>query len=664
MCGCFSSEPDAPDSGEDAGQECDSDTQPCPLATIEVLVKLDNSAGKEVPDAEVKISGPASHSKPSDPQGKAVFTGLPPGKYQVSAGKDALVPEPAVGEVTGVAGGTVSVTLVLSLVEYHLHLDADRDGTVDSDRSGLDKWEWGKGKKGAVMLCNNDGDGIKSSGDNEDDKVNKGNDATELAPVVVRRVGPEPPKTWEVTLSLDKHDKARLFEARADGSPEVLGPKGGASWKFPDLAFTIMELGIESLFYADKNFDGEVLVTLKLKRTSGSSYEEKGRLRVAPWLMPNHLEAAEKVFVVDDTSGGNAAFRSRLGLLVAGAGCSLVEHPTNDIWMQDGMEWGYASLPSGVGIRSVLRSPRDRPLKAYPKTLRAADLGYLEQGVPSGHTVNSSGNLEVTPPVTSKAGMHFPFGRIYYGPGRSGEKIDGDLKTFLNKQQVQRPIEVDTGWLLVAHVDEIISFVPAPGSKGFKLLMASPDLAYKLLKDNKAAHPGAKLLTGRKFIDHLASAFTPVVEVTIKDFLDKGLKTLNPRFSASYLTTYNTTIQGKLKAIRKQLMEELGLDSADIVDVPVLFADITQAGLADAITAGMVNMLVINKHCIFPMPFGPVVAGKDLFQEDLSAKLTRLGLTPHAIDDWYEYHVALGEVHCGTNTLRSTKTSRWWEFVP
>jgi protein-arginine deiminase len=659
MCGCLSSEPDPPDGSADAGLLCDPDTQSCPLATIVVHVRIDSAGGKEIDGAEVSIEGPSSASQPSDSLGRAVFSALPPGAYKVKAGKDGLVPEPAESAVQGVAGETTEVTLVLQLVEYHLHLDADRDGSVDADWRGIDTWEWGKSKKGAVMLCNDDGDEVVTASDHADDKVGKGNDASELAPVVIRRIGPEPPKTWKLELSIDKKDKARVFAARASASKEILGPAKGASWVLPDVAFTDKELGIEAVSYANKAFDGEVTLTLKVTRTSGSSYEEKGKLRVAPWMMPNHLEAAEKVYVVK-----HVGYNDRFVVdLKAAVGVPVVEHPGTDIWMQDGMEWGYSSLPSSVGLRSVLRAPRDRPLKTYPQTLRDADLGYLEQGAPSTATVNSFGNLEVSPPVTSKAGKRYPWGRIYFGPGRIGEKIDGDLKTFLSKQVVQEPIEIDTGWLLVAHVDEILSFVPAPGPKGFKLLIASPDLAYKLLDDNKAAHPTERMLTGRKFPDHLG-ALSIVGEVTIKDFLDKGLKALGARFDAAYLRSYNAGLQTKLRAIRKKLESELGLVPADIVEVPILFVDHTQAGLADALTAGMVNMLVVNGRCVFPKPFGPVVAGVDLFQKDLEDKLTGLGLTPKPIDDWYEYHIALGEVHCGTNTLRSYTAAKWWEFVP
>jgi protein-arginine deiminase len=81
-------------------------------------------------------------------------------------------------------------------------------------------------------------------------------------------------------------------------------------------------------------------------------------------------------------------------------------------------------------------------------------------------------------------------------------------------------------------------------------------------------------------------------------------------------------------------------------------------------TAGMVNMLVTNGHCAVPKPFGPVVGGMDKFQEEAKAKLSALGLAVEFVDDWFTYHVQLGEVHCGTNTLRREKQFAWWEFEP
>ncbi len=36
------------------------------------------------------------------------------------------------------------------------------------------------------------------------------------------------------------------------------------------------------------------------------------------------------------------------------------------------------------------------------------------------------------------------------------------------------------------------------------------------------------------------------------------------------------------------------------------------------------------------------------------------GLEYHFVDDWDVYHMGLGEVHCGTNAVRSLDAG-WWE---
>ena len=59
-----------------------------------------------------------------------------------------------------------------------------------------------------------------------------------------------------------------------------------------------------------------------------------------------------------------------------------------------------------------------------------------------------------------------------------------------------------------------------------------------------------------------------------------------------------------------------------------------------------------------------MVKGKDFFAVAIALDLKALGLTWHFLDDWYEYHILQGEVHCGTNTLRTPSQTRWWEYIP
>lgn len=564
--------------------------------------------------------------------------------------------------------------------EFHLHLDADRDGTVDADRSGLDTWKWGKGQKGAIILCNNDGDGAATASDNTNSKVDTGNDNTEIAPLVIRRVGGAAPAGWSATLEVSPahKDHIRIFDGRAAGANEVIGPSKGNKFTFPDLNFAEKELGMEAVMYADGTWDGLVEIKFTLNKASCGTDVERGVVRVAPWMMPNHLDKAEKVFVVEtssvgrppgdpDTTGDNSRYRKDLDSHVKAAGCTLQTFASNDVWMQDCMEIGFANLP-GVGYRTVMRNPRRRPLRTFAATLRAADFGYHEQGTLSPFTTfDSTGNLECTPPVKSAAGKTFPWGRMYFGPGEPGRVMDADMKAFLEKQTVQEPIQVDTSFLAVGHVDEMISIVPGPGKQGFKLLLASPKTAFDILNSNKAKNGSSKLLIGRKFpiFNAMGTAITgwKSAEVTIKDFLDVGITAMS--LTKATLKKINDKAQAAVDKARALLIKEMGLDAGDIIDVPILYTpndDLPDH--ADALSGGMVNMLVINKHCVVPKPFGPVVGGKDLFEEDLQTKLGGMGLTIHILDDWYEYHVANGEVHCSTNTLRSPTKADWWEFSP
>lgn len=44
------------------------------------------------------------------------------------------------------------------------------------------------------------------------------------------------------------------------------------------------------------------------------------------------------------------------------------------------------------------------------------------------------------------------------------------VRDFLYAQRVQSPVELDSDWLLVGHIDEFLTFVPAPDRKvGMKI---------------------------------------------------------------------------------------------------------------------------------------------------------------------------------------------------
>ena len=594
------------------------------------------------------------------------------------------------------------------VTQIHMFVDADRDGKVDDDWNGSDKWEWGTGKKGAIVLCNNDDDGGRTAGasgltyprlDNGDNAVNGAADVADLAPLVIRRTGPMP-SGWEVFLQISTADvgRLRIFDSRSAGAREVIGPTSGAHrWRLPDISFTEKELGIEAVRYpADfrpgagndhSSFAGEISITLEILVGGAVTHTEAVVVRIAPWIMPSHLDAASRVYVIatptsvppgaERTSAAaqlpnNSQFINELRGFVSAAGCTLVTRtdPDRDRWIQDAMEIGWSASPNHH-FPIFARSSQNRgSLSFYPLTLSAADRGYLEQGAMAGGTYDSNGNLEATPPCTVGP-KRYPFGRIYYGAGTAGhpgDSFDPKREQFLKLQVVQEPFAIDTDWLSVGHVDEVVSILPGGGSQGFKVAVASPRRAYGILDASLASSGSARLLTGRKF-RHGGTWVS--AEVSIADFLGSGIPSLG--LVAADLRRYNLTdVQGRINGIVEKFRDQAGVQvPADILEIPVIFmpdnAAAYAAGMtvfADALTADSVNMLVINQHCVIPMPFGPVVAGVDLFRQAIETDLTALGLTLHFIDDWYEYHIMQGEVHCGTNTLRSPTRTQWWEYVP
>jgi len=94
----------------------------------------------------------------------------------------------------------------------------------------------------------------------------------------------------------------------------------------------------------------------------------------------------------------------------------------------------------------------------------------------------------------------YPLGRIVMG---NCDCISDGLKSFLNSQEVQAPIYLDMDWLLVGHIDEIMSCLP-----GGVLAVASPARAIELLQDIPINDRATSVFfaTGRKPVTGIVQA--------------------------------------------------------------------------------------------------------------------------------------------------------------
>ncbi|KAI9548988.1 hypothetical protein NQZ68_003522 [Dissostichus eleginoides] len=575
--------------------------------------------------------------------------------------------------------------LHLTAVEISLDVDADRDGVVEKNNANKGSWKWGSNGHGAILLVNCDSERMfLKKLDSEQDQVSKVSDLKDMSLMVLRTKGPAKlPEGYKLTMHISQGDaeSVRVFRARSSGvesnslqkllfnlfvkeyplvlSNEVLSQEvpylGGVSE---------MKFYVEGLRFPDKDFDGLISINLSLLEPISDGlpetpiFTDTAVFRVAPWIMtPNTLQPVE-VFVC--CTSDNYQFLKGMRNLVTKSGYKLkICHEymnRGDRWMQDELEFGYIDSPHHR-FPVVLDSPRDRGLKDFPyDELLGPDFGYVtrlaqREDVSS---LDSFGNLEVSPPVTVN-GKNYPLGRILIGvafpTATKGRNMTKVVQDFLWAQKVQEPVALFSDWLLVGHIDEFMSFVPAPDRKGFRLLLASPDAGYKLFRGlQRDGHGQAKLFEGLKDEE----------QQTVDEILnDKGL------------AAENNYVQSCIDWNRDVLKRELGLDDEDIIDLPILFKLVMEENdnnkaetelRAVAYYPDMVNMIVLGKNLGIPKPFGPKVNGRCALEVEMCSLMEGLGLSCTFIDDFASYHKQLGEVHCGSNVRREPFDFKWWNL--
>uniref|UniRef100_A0A665SU44 Protein-arginine deiminase n=1 Tax=Echeneis naucrates TaxID=173247 RepID=A0A665SU44_ECHNA len=573
--------------------------------------------------------------------------------------------------------------LHLTAVEISLDVDADRDGVVEQNNPNKGSWKWGLKGHGAILLVNCDSEQTYwKKLDTEQNYVSKVSDLRDMSVMVLRTKGPAHlPEGYKLTMHMSQGDadSVRVFMSR---SPKVLqkAPSQRLLYNYfvkdyplvlssenltqevPYIGgVTEMNFYVEGLRFPDKDFDGLISINLSLLEPICDGipetpiFTDKVVFRVAPWIMtPNTLEPVE-VFVC--STSDNYHFLKGMKSLVAKSKYKLkVCHEymnRGDRWMQDELEFGYIDSPHH-GFPVVLDSPRDGKLEDFPyNELLGPDFGYVTRVAHRRDvsSLDSFGNLEVSPPVTVN-GKDYPLGRIIIGvafpTATKGRNMTKVVQDFLWAQKVQEPIALYSDWLLVGHIDEFMTFVPALDRKRFRLLLASPDAGYKLFRKlQRNGHGQAKLFEGLK---------------------DEQLKTVDEVLSDAHLQYENNYVQSCIDWNRDVLKRELGLEEEDIIDLPILFKlmvdeDNGERGLrAVAYYPDMVNMIVLGKNLGIPKPFGPKVNGHCALEAEMCSLMERLGLNCTFIDDFAAYHKLLGEVHCGSNVRRVPFNFKWWNL--
>uniref|UniRef100_A0A8C8S239 protein-arginine deiminase n=1 Tax=Pelusios castaneus TaxID=367368 RepID=A0A8C8S239_9SAUR len=516
------------------------------------------------------------------------------------------------------------------------------------------KWTWGPNGQGAVLLvnCDKDSPGAKDM-DSAYQYVESYADLQDMSLMILRIQGPEAIfAAYKLVLDVSESDvdKVRVFHASGNDSfaqyKHVLG-SGKRSYVVDHDSRQENTFYVEGLAFPDADFSGLVSFSVTLLENVPDTpvFTDTVVFQVSPWIMtPNTLQPVEVFVCSEATHESNEDFLEALSTLVRKANCKLTICPEvenrGDRWIQDEMEFGYIQAPHKT-FPVVFDSPRDRGLRDFPfRRILGPDFGYVTRRPPKGHvsSLDSFGNLDVSPPVTVK-GKEYPLGRILIGsslPRSGGRKMTKAVRDFLYAQKVQPPLELYSDWLTVGHIDEFLSFVPAPDRKGFRLLLASPNACYKLLTEKqREGHGNAAQFAGE-------------------------CKRRQLPFTSHQSRTF--FLQSCIDWNRQTIKEELGLTEQDIIDIPQLF--VLNNSRADAFFPDLVNMIVLGKHLGIPKPFGPIINQQCCLEENVRSLLEPLGLICTFIDDFFSYHTLLGEVHCGTNVLRKPFSFKWWNMIP
>jgi protein-arginine deiminase len=560
-----------------------------------------------------------------------------------------------------------------------LRADVNRNGTVDladpTEDAAENTWD---SSHGAIFLANLDDDEntcptsnqtdaqLAACHDADDTVINGAADLSDLARLKTVPWPTAPADaSGKLQLSANASGKVRLFKKSANGSFVFFDPAVG-TLSSAELAAGV-ELAIEAtdVVRGSAGWNGFVDVTLSVDAgTSNGQALPDGtdvvRLRVAPVVFRHHLDPAETVYASAINSQSSQVFRTDLQAAMNQSAVpdpTLVTLTTNDQWTQDFFETAYMSMPAPGGTQKVIhvnvRSANftGNGLRAAGRAvytaLRGVDSAGLTQYDPNhpngADTLNSFGNMETIPPY-SLNGVSYPMGRVIRGSTASFFP-DQSFEQFVAAQGVQPQVYVDTSWLLVAHIDETIAFLPyAPAPNGWVALVADPAMAWDMLIDQYDAGFGAtQMFVGKQWSNGASAAISITNVVTDPD-----------------LANANNLATQEIAAQLATIQAATGLTNANLLSSPFLLE--TASNYLVAYQPGTVNGIVLsNADFGAPKPHGPKIGGVDLFEQQLEAELGSVGIDAHFIENWDLYHRLDGEVHCGSNTTRLVGAAKWWE---
>ena len=577
-----------------------------------------------------------------------------------------------------------------------LVVDANRDGVVKpGDPNDQGNEEVFNDKFGAIFLPNLDDDDGDHLEDFYDEVINGEGDTADLATILLQP-WKEAPDGTKGKLTVDVPAKVRIWARTADGSWVLLLGSFGNCDKAENCSYlnefemqadwlrSGLELRIEGsqlrMSQAKDAWSGDVELTLTVTDAAGAPVVTKTapagsdtvRMRVAAWLNNGNTSEFDKWRSLRfGASSTSAVFNKDLDTAEASmAGLAkYVTYEANsyaDRWTQDFYQTGVVQMPGPIGKPQGFRMFNARPFanaggQGLPiawmrKALLGPDQAILAvyKKANSGSSYDSHGNHDLIPPYKT-ATADFKYGRIVTGSGVLPETWD-----WYDAQRAQGPtLKLNSSWLIVGHIDEFLSYYPAKTKRGWKLMVGSNAMAKQMFEKAQAdGNGGAKVFVGRTAYNSANQQIK--MEQTVDDVL-KNAEILQWSQEAEVKVAEN------IAKIKPEL--ELGDDEM------VLFPFLTEAEGTKKVAwqPGTVNCLVVGNYAMIPKPFGIIIKDKDVFEEDIKDRMGTavnllgsdgMGMKVHFVDDWYGYHINLGEVHCGTNPESAPSSKlNWWDLA-
>lgn len=365
-------------------------------------------------------------------------------------------------------------------------------------------------------------------------------------------------------------------------------------------------------------------------------------------------------------------------LEVAGLLIPEVGYLTDDLWMQDFGEFGMVRIRrAGPEVPAILDTGRERGLLGFPGYL-ADRFGARLVRVPLGEGDGApeplederdgdyGGNIEVTPDGLLVLGnTTSPALREFFAEGGYAESM----------------VLLDTEWLDVGHVDEYVSFLPAPESElGYAVVRSDPLLGLRLLRGLSKEALEADLEGMAEVAFGSAGQFPDVLEQdeevfettygevavlherlrteSIHTLPGEGEELVDPadtlaanRFAAVFL---DAALGDLYRAIRaRHPNPEVPITE---LRFPSLFQS-KEAGGLGALVPEPVNLLVLGRTLVVPDPLLAVF--RDAIRKEAEGAGYAVRFLPSLT-----YHEGQGQVHCATQVLRDPARTHHPRYQP